>query len=111
MFHRDLSQLTPDDFADDELFLPYNMAYSEKHMPYYLAHFHRLANAVREDGFIDIAVWRNAADNAPYNARVMESILSLAYFYTTDRPWNPYYGSEALRARLEAALILDHHAK
>src|SRR5690606_23736782 len=35
---------------------------------------------------------------------VMESILSLAYFYTTDRPWNPYYGSEPLRARLEAAL-------
>ena len=100
----DLSRLTPDDFSDDELFLPYNMAYSEKHMPYYLAHFHRLANAVREDGFIDIAVWRNAVDNAPYNARVMENILSLAYFYTTDRPWNPYYGSPALRARLEAAL-------
>ena len=90
----DLSKLSPSDFRDDELDLPY-----------YLAHFHRIANSVAlsgpRRGFIDIPVWRDLKDNAPYNARIMESILSLAYFYTLDRPWNPYRGDQALRARLE----------
>src|SRR5688500_18878566 len=74
----DLSRLSPSDFRDDELDLPY-----------YLAHFHRLANAVRmsgEDrGFIDLPVWRRPEDNRPYNARIMENLTSLAYFYATDR--------------------------
>ena len=93
----DLSRLSPSDFRDDELDLPY-----------YLAHFHRLANSIALDGprrgFIDIAVWRSPADNQPYNARIMENILSLVFFYATDRPWNRYRGDPALRARLEAAL-------
>jgi hypothetical protein len=93
----DATKLAAADFADDELDLPY-----------YLAHFHRLANSVVEHGpdrgFIDIRVWRNPQDNRPYNARVMENILSLAFFYSTRRPWNPYYASPAVRARLEAAL-------
>src|SRR5215813_3993777 len=93
----DLSRLSVDDFRDDELDLPY-----------YLANFHRVANSVAlsgaRRGFIDIPVWRDLKDNQPYNARIMESILSLAYFYTLDRPWNPYRGDPALRARLEAAL-------
>jgi hypothetical protein len=87
----------PGMFADDELDLPY-----------YVAHFARLANAVVEEGpdrgFIRIAVWRNEKDNQPYNARIMENILSLAYFYTVNRPWNPYYGAPGLRDRLEATL-------
>ncbi len=77
-------------------------------LPYYLAHFHRLANSVVEEGenrgFIDISVWRNPQDNKPYNARVMENILSLAFFYATKRPWNQYYASAPVRMRLEAAL-------
>ena len=81
---------------------------TELDLPYYLVHFPRLANAVVEDGpnrgFIAISVWRNAKDNQPYNARIMENILSLAFFYTTKRPWNPYYGAPGLRDRLEAAL-------
>ena len=93
----DWSKLSPADFADDELDLPY-----------YLAHFHRLANSVVETGenrgFIDLAVWRGAQDNRPHNARVMENVLSLAFFYSARRPWNQYYGSPAVRARLEAAL-------
>lgn len=93
----DLSRLSPSDFRDDELDLPY-----------YLAHFSRIANSVAlsgpRRGFIDIPVWRDLKDNQPYNARIMESILSLAYFYTLNRPWNPYRGDPALRARLEAAL-------
>jgi hypothetical protein len=55
-------------------------------------------------GFINISVWRNPQDNKPYNARIMENILSLAFFYSTNRPWNQYYASPALRERLEAAL-------
>jgi hypothetical protein len=93
----DLSRLSPADFRDDELDLPY-----------YLAHFHRLANSVAlsgpRRGFIDLAVWRNPEDNRPHNARIMENILSLAFFYTTDRSWNSYRGDPAVRARLEAAL-------
>ena len=93
----DFSKLKPGDFADDEL-----------ELPFYLAHFHRLANSVVEAGenrgFIDISVWRNPQDNEPYNARIMENILSLAFFYATKRPWNQYYASAPVRMRLEAAL-------
>ena len=93
----DLGRLSVNDFRDDELDLPY-----------YLANFHRVANSVAlsgpRRGFIDIPVWRDRKDNEPYNARIMESILSLAFFYTADRPWNSYRGDPALRARLEAAL-------
>ncbi|MPY88373.1 MAG: hypothetical protein GEU99_10645 [Luteitalea sp.] len=93
----DLATLGPDSFSDEELDLPF-----------YLAHFHRLAGSVRAEGpdrgFIDLPVWRAVKDNQPYNARIMENILSLAYFYTTDRPWNVYRGSRPVRQRLEAAL-------
>ncbi len=93
----DLGELSPDDFADDEL-----------DIPYYLHHFHTIANSVVEEGddrgFIDISVWRRESDNEPYNARVMENHLSFAWFYCTDRPWNPYYADPAVRAHLEAVL-------
>jgi hypothetical protein len=93
----DLAKLKPSDFRDSEL-----------DMPFYLAHFRELAGHVVEEGqdrgFINIPVWRSVSGNKPYNSRIMESILSLAYFYSLDRPWNPYYGSPALRQRLEAAL-------
>jgi hypothetical protein len=95
----DWTKVKPQDFSDDELDLPY-----------YLANFNRLANSVVETGenrgFIDLAVWRNREDNRPYNARIMENILSLAFFYSNHRPWNQYYGSPAVRLRLEAALDL-----
>jgi hypothetical protein len=93
----DLARMSPADFRDNELDLPF-----------YLAHFRRLAESVVEQGpdrgFINIPVWRSVRDNKPYNARIMESILSLAYFYGTKRPWNPYYGSLPVRQRLEAAM-------
>ncbi len=92
-----VGEIDPETFADDEL-----------DMPYYLIHFHRVANAVKikgkNKGFIDLSVWRHPKDNQPYNARIMENILSLAYFYANQRPWNPYYGSLELRYRLELAL-------
>lgn len=93
----DLAKYKPADFTDEEL-----------DVPFYLKHFHTFANSVVETGpdkgFINIHVWRDVKDNKPYNARIMENILSLAWFYCTNRPWNIYYNSPALRPRLEAAL-------
>jgi hypothetical protein len=95
----DWSKIKLDDFADDELDLPY-----------LLHHFHTVAEGVTETGanrgFMSIPVWRGRDKNqqGPWNARVMESHLSLAFFYATKRPWNPYFGSPAVRQRLEAML-------
>ena len=94
----DLSKIGLDAFSDEELDLPY-----------YVAHFSKIANSVimegKDRGFISIPVWRSAKDNKPYNARIMENILSLAFFYVSSRPWNPYYDDPRLRERLETALI------
>jgi len=81
---------------------------SEIDLPYYVANFHKIATAVEPEdpnrGFIRAAVWRPAEENRPENARVMENIITLAYFYTQKRPWNPWYGTPQLKLRLEAAL-------
>jgi hypothetical protein len=93
----EFSQLQLSQFADHEV-----------EVPYYLRHFAQVANAVVETGtdlgFLNIKVNREPADNQPYNARIMEMQMALAYFYTADRPWNPYRGSTAVRVRLEAML-------
>lgn len=93
----DLSKLRLSDFRDDEL-----------DIPYYFAHFHRLANSVvmegPERGFFSLPVWRPKQYNKPYNARVLENHLALAFFYCQDRPWNPYRGHPTVRERLEAVL-------
>jgi autotransporter-associated beta strand protein len=101
----DFSQIQLSQFADHEL-----------EVPYHLRHFAQVANAVVENpftdstgtylprGFLNIKVNREPADNKPYNARIMEMQAALAYFYTADRPWNPYRGSSAVRVRLEAML-------
>ncbi len=100
-----LQPVPPANLADID---PRSFSDAEIDLPFYLGHFHQLANAVLMEGphrgFIDISVWRNIKDNQPYNARIMENILSLAFFYANDQPWNPYYGSPPLRHRLEAAL-------
>ncbi len=93
----DTTKIRPSDFADADLDLPFA-----------LVHFARLANSVLLDGpdrgFISLSVWRGTAQLHPYNARIMESILTLAWFYTARQQWNPYRGHPALRARLELAL-------
>jgi hypothetical protein len=93
----DPSRVRPSDFSDADLDMPYNITY----LP-------RIANAVETDGpdrgFINISVWRGSPQLHPYNARIMESILTLAWFYASQRKWNQYYASKALRARLELAL-------
>lgn len=103
----DFSTINPDSISD-------RLIYRLEHLgpihdiDYDIGHFHRLANAVRmtepEKGFIDISVWRNPNDNRPYNARVMENITSLAWFYTQEEAWNPYYADSDLKKILEAAL-------
>ncbi len=93
----DAARIRPADFADADL-----------DMPYALTHFARIANSVVPDGpdrgFISLSVWRGESNTHPYNARIMESILTLAWFYTAPQRWNPYRGHPALRARLELAL-------
>lgn len=93
----DTTKIRPSDFADADLDLPFA-----------LAHFARVANSVLMDGpnrgYINISVWRGTANFHPYNARTMESILTLAWFYCAKQKWNQYHGHPALRARLEAAL-------
>jgi hypothetical protein len=93
----DFSKVQLSQFADHEI-----------EVPYHLRHFAQVANAVVETGtdrgFLNIKINREPADNQPYNARIMEMQMALAYFYTADRPWNPYRGNTAVRVRLEAML-------
>ncbi|MDA0709878.1 MAG: hypothetical protein O3B73_06695 [bacterium] len=93
----DLDRIDPSLFSEDEV-----------SYVYHLKHLSTVANAVvmsgENRGFIDLKVWRRPQDNKPYNARILENQASLAFFYTEDRPWNPYFGDAALRARLEAIL-------
>ena len=92
-----LDRLKPWDFEDDEL-----------DIPFYLSHFHRLANSIAmtepNKGFITVPIWRPKKWNKPFNARVLENYFSMAYFYCTEANWNPYYGHPAVRVRLEALL-------
>ncbi|NCW28650.1 MAG: hypothetical protein EBV83_10255, partial [Verrucomicrobia bacterium] len=89
----------------------------ELEVPYFLNHFAQVANSVVETttvvngvtyprGFLNIKVNREPVDNMPYNARILEMQMVLAYFYTANRPWNPYYNSTPVRQRLEAMLSL-----
>jgi hypothetical protein len=93
----DLNEIDPRLFSAEEWFVPY-----------YLKNFSQVANSLIDTGsnrgFINIVVWRTPDVNKPYNARIMESILSLVWFYTTDRPWNPYYSDPALKTQIEASL-------
>lgn len=80
----------------------------EQRVARHLATLAALANSVEDAdpatyGFITGEWWRTP-DNKPYNARVQENALTLAYFFSQARPWNPYTGDDALRQRLEAAL-------
>jgi hypothetical protein len=93
----DPARLRLSDFADADLDMPYNLTW----LP-------RIANSVETDGpnrgFINLAARRGAGEFQTYNARIMESILSLAWFYASPRKWNQFYANKALRARLELAL-------
>lgn len=106
----DFSQIDVQDFADEDYLAPLVWVNDRRGIPYYFYHFHQIANAVKMDephrGFIDIVVHRNPQDNQPYNARVQENHLWLAYFYTRNAEWNLYYGMPEVGHRLEA--VLEH---
>lgn len=103
----DFTAISPDSIRDGLMDRPAGQG-TNHDIDYYIGHFHQIANALRmaepNKGFIDISVWRNIADNEPYNARVMENITTLAWFYTQEESWNPYYAHPDLRSILEAAL-------
>jgi hypothetical protein len=93
----DLTKIDPSEFAVEEWY-----------MPYYLKHFAAVANSVADTGanrgYFNLSVWRGSQNHHTYNARIMEGILSLVWFYCTDRSWNPYYNDKALKKRIEASL-------
>ena len=103
----DFSALSPKDFENVSMDNRRNINTRES-MPYFLQNFSRVANCVIEEGpqrgYMDANIWRVPSSNQPYNARVMESHLCLAFFYCTKAKWNPYYGMKAVRVRLEAML-------
>jgi hypothetical protein len=108
-----LAQWTPVPTADFSKIQLSQFADHEIEVPYFLRHFAQVANAVVETGtdrgFLNIKVNREPADNQTYNARIMEMQMALAYFYTADRPWNPYRGNATVKVRLEA--MLDRWAR
>ncbi len=112
----DFSTFSPDAIEDWLMDRPDSQGV-EYDIDYYIGHFHRLANAVimsgPSKGFINLQVWRNPVDNKPYNARIMENITTLAWFYTQGKTWNPYHGHPDLRKILEATMLfwvnMQHH--
>ncbi|GHJ54244.1 hypothetical protein Nm8I071_35510 [Nonomuraea sp. TT08I-71] len=48
--------------------------------------------------------WGGRSPDVPYNARIQENVLTMAWFQANARSWNPYAGDAALLARLDAAL-------
>lgn len=106
----DFSQIDVDDFSDEDYLSPRVWVNDQRSIPYYFAHFHTLANAVRLEqpnrGFIDIKVHRSVAGNIPDNARVQENHLWFAYFYTRQASWNLYYGMPEVKLLLEE--VLEH---
>ncbi|CAG7629348.1 hypothetical protein PAESOLCIP111_03094 [Paenibacillus solanacearum] len=106
----DFRRTGPEDFADEDYIAPQVWVHDRRGIPYYYKHFHTVANKVRLEGphrgFIDIVVHRSPEHNQPYNARVQENHLWLAYFYTNRSRWNMYYGMPEVKHRLEA--VLEH---
>ena len=47
-------------------------------------------------GWFSDAGWFRTTSLFTDNARLQESVATLAWFYTQQRPWNPYYGSQPL---------------
>ncbi len=101
----DLNEMSPDPFSDKDFRTGWM---TPQPLPYYLYHFAAVANSVvthgDHRGWINRRIWRSAGEFRNRDPRVMESVLSLTYFYTRAEPWNPYHGDPALRKRLEAAL-------
>ncbi|MBS3180080.1 MULTISPECIES: hypothetical protein [unclassified Pseudoclavibacter] len=55
-------------------------------------------------GYMSGGWWRPEQAQSERNARVMEHVATLGWFYGSRRDWNPYFRDPALLARLEAAV-------
>jgi hypothetical protein len=84
------------------------LSQGEQPMSYYLVHLAELANSIEVEGvdagWISRKSWRSASEFRNRDTRVMENVMSLAFFYSKKESWNVYYGDRALRRRLELAL-------
>ena len=103
----DFSLLSPDDF--EKVSMDYrSSSNTQESMPYFLKNFSKVANSIIEEGpkrgYMDALIWRVPSSNQPYNASVLESHLCISYFYCTKAKWNPYYGMDSVRDRLEAMI-------
>ncbi|MBF4457338.1 hypothetical protein [Pseudoclavibacter sp. VKM Ac-2867] len=55
-------------------------------------------------GYMDGGWWRPERVQSERNARVMEHVSTLSWFYASERDWNPHYKDAPLLARLNAAV-------
>ena len=68
-----------------------------------------LANGIEGDpasptyGWYKTNLYRRG-HRGPTNSRLMEPVYTLAWAYTLNKPWNPYYRDVALRERMEAGI-------
>lgn len=92
----------PDGAPDRTLF-----AENEQVFAAYLMILSPLANSVVDDDE-DLFGWMEDGwqrlPNQPFNARIMEHVATLSWFYSHERTWNPYYLDPNLLGRLDAAL-------
>ncbi len=68
-----------------------------------------IANSIDGDPASPTYGWQasnkyRSGQKGPTNARLMEPVYTLAWAYTLNKPWNPYYRDAILRDRLEAGL-------
>ena len=82
-------------------------SHPEQRLAPYLVTLAPMVNEIVDDGserhgWMAGGWWRTPVE--PFNARIQEHVRTLAWFATTERPWNPYLGDPALLARLDAAL-------
>ncbi|ACQ78454.1 hypothetical protein Bcav_0189 [Beutenbergia cavernae DSM 12333] len=92
----------PDGEPDRTLFAPNEQVFAA-----YLMILAPLANSVIDDdeelfGWMEDG-WQRLP-NEPFNARIMEHVATLSWFYAHQREWNPYYLDANLLGRLDAAL-------
>ncbi|RYX80287.1 hypothetical protein EON83_29295 [bacterium] len=74
-----------------------------------LANVATIANWIDGDPTSPTYGWQKSnkyrsGQRGPTNARLMEPVYILAWAYTLNKPWNPYYRDAILRDRLEAGL-------
>ncbi|MFC0531626.1 hypothetical protein [Phytohabitans kaempferiae] len=99
--------LPPVDPFDPQTLVRSQFDPAEQRLARYLVTLPDLANKMDTEneatfGWLTGGYWRTPL--VPYNARIQESVYTMAWFYTQQREWNPYYRDPALRDRIYAAM-------